>query len=119
MSPERKQAVKELRDRLANLTPEQRQVLIANGVIATVEGRQLSLHNTLLLYLQSNGTTPSIVGGYQQWRKAGRQVKKGEHGMMIWFPIGTKTEEGDIAAPERFFTGSVFDITQTEDIQAA
>lgn len=116
MTPERKAQIKELREQLANMTPEQRQVLTSRGMVATVEGRALSLHNTLLLYIQSNGRVPTIVGGYQQWRRAGKQVRKGEHGLMIWFPVGEKDKEtGDILSAERYFTTTVFDISQVEE----
>lgn len=120
MTTERKQKIKVLRDRLSNLTELEKQALASRGIIATVEGRTLSLHNTILVYLQSNGQATTVVGGYQQWKKAGRQVKKGEHGLMIWFPVGQKDQDtGDITAPETFYTGTVFDISQTEPIEAA
>ena len=116
MIPERKAQVKELRQRLANLSVEERQVFASRGMIATVEGRTLSLHNTLLVYLQSNGRAPSIVGGYKQWKTAGRQVKRGEHGYTIWFPVGNKNEDtGDITEAQTFYCGTVFDIGQTEE----
>ena len=70
-----------------------------------------------MLAAQSEGReAPSIVGGFQQWRKQGRMVRKGEHGYMIWIPTHRK-EEG---APEddegelNFIIGYVFDVTQTE-----
>jgi len=115
MTTERKTRIKELRERLANLSDQEKQALASRGLIATVEGRTLSLHNTIMVYLQSNGTIPTVVGGYQQWKRAGKQVKKGEHGMMIWFPVGQKDEEtGDILSAERYFTGTIFDISQVE-----
>lgn len=115
---ERKEKIKRLRDKLSSLTEQDRQVLAARGLIATVEGHILSLHNTILLYLQSNGTSPTIVGGYQQWKRAGKQVKRGEHGYMIWFPVGAKDKDtGDIISAETFYTATVFDISQTESIE--
>ena len=111
---EKSTRIKELRKQLSELTPEGRQALIDRGLIATVEGRTLSLHNTILLYLQSNGRAPSVVGGYKQWKAAGRQVQKGQHGYMIWFPIGAKGDDGDIIEVDRFYTGTIFDISQTE-----
>lgn len=117
MTTERKARIKELRDKLANLAPADRERLAARGIITTVEGRTLSLHNTLLLYIQCDGQQPTVVAGFQQWRKAGRQVKRGEHGMMIWFPVGPKDKEtGDILTADTFYTGTVFDISQTEAI---
>ena len=117
MNPERKAKLKELRGKLANLTPEARQILISRGLIATVEGRTLSLHNTLLVYLQANHTLPSVVGGYQQWRRAGKQVRRGEHGYMIWFPVGHKNEENELIEVDTFYTATVFDIGQIESIE--
>ena len=115
MSQERKARVQELREKLANITPELKQELTSRGMIATAEGRTLSLHNTLLVYLQCNGQAPSVVGGYHQWKAAGRQVQKDQHGYKIWFPVGQKDKDtGDIVAPEKFYTGTVFDISQTE-----
>jgi antirestriction factor ArdC-like protein len=77
----------------------------------------------------------SLVGGFQQWRKTGRMVRRGEHGMMIWIPRkGKKSDESGTAEPEgdvfslvdaaegtevstnKFFIGTVFDIAQTEPI---
>lgn len=116
---EKQAKLKELRGKLANLSPEQRQALIDRGLIATVEGRTLSLHNTLLVYLQCNSQAPSVVGGYKQWKAAERQVQKGQHGYVIWFPVGEKDKDtGDIISAERYLTGTVFDISQTEPIEA-
>lgn len=105
----------ELRQRLAKLTDADKQALANRGMIATVEGRTLSLHNTLLLYLQSPRVQPTVVGGYRQWQRAGKQVKRGEHGSTIWFPAGEKTEDGDIISADTFYTATVFDISQVEE----
>jgi len=116
MTEERKAQLKQLRQRLANLSESEKQALAARGMIVTVQGRTLSLHNTILVYLQANGNAPTVVGGYHQWKLAGRQVKKGKHGYIIWFPLGNKDDNGDLVeSPERFFSTTVFDITQTEE----
>ena len=117
MTEDRKEKIKKIRQALVNLNKEQRQTLIARGYILTIEGRSLSSNNTMLVYLQANGNNPTVVGGYQQWKKAGKQVKKGEHGMTIFFPVGTKDDNGDfVSNPERFYMGTVFDVSQTEPI---
>lgn len=117
MSEDRKAKVKALRQRLANLTDAEQAALKARAVIVNVEGHALSLTNTMLLYLQGNGHAPSVVGGYQQWKAAGRQVRQGEHGMIIWFPVGKRDEDGKLEGEvDRFFTGTVFDISQTDPI---
>jgi len=83
----------------------------------TCEGRSLSLYNSCLMAVQRPDAT--IVGGFQQWRKQGRVVRKGEHGMMIWIPMITKN--GDESAPvspeakTHFIIGTLFDISQTEE----
>lgn len=115
---------------VANM-PEFERVQLANKLgIVTVEGHELSLGNTMLIALQN--PTASIVGGFRQWIKQGRAVMKGQHGMMIWVPIGKK--DSDPTAPQpaaepsateaeadstRFIIGTVFDIAQTEEIQTA
>lgn len=113
---EKRERIEALRQQLANLTDQDKQALTSRGLIATVEGRTLSYHNTLLVYLQCNGQQPSVVGGYKQWLRAGKQVIKGQHGFMIWFPIGEKDKEtGDITDATHFYTGTVFDISQVQD----
>lgn len=119
MTTERQVKLNALRTAMKTLTLEQRQDMAKRGIIQTIEGRTLSPYNTCLVYLQSNGNTPTVIGGYQQWRKAKRQVKKGEHGYTIFFPVGKKDEStGDIKAAELFFTATVFDISQTEPATA-
>ena len=104
-----------IRKKLASLSEAEKQSLISRGLIATIEGRTLSVYNTILVYLQPNGLATSVVGGYRQWLKAGRQVKKGEHGFTILIPVGKKDEgTGDIIEVARFYPATVFDISQTE-----
>jgi len=124
MTPEKRTQLKDLRKKLANLPPEARTELESRALIATVEGRVLSAHNTIMLYFQAgmSGRTPSVVGGYQQWRKAGKQVKRGEHGYTIFFPVGPKaedSEDSDAVTAETFHTATVFDISQVEEKEMA
>jgi hypothetical protein len=125
-----KQAAKERREKfrsivknLAKLSEEERKTLAARlPVIATCEGRVLSLHNQCLLALQC--PTATLVGGFRQWKKQGRSVKKGEHGSMIWCPIEYGKADDDTPQPSdvdgkeektgvRFIIGTVFDVGQT------
>lgn len=108
--------------------PELERVQLANRLgIVTCEGHELSLCNTMLVALQC--PTASIVGGFRQWLKQGRCVKKGEHGMMIWCPTGGKPGEvppmavivygtEPPKADHRFIIGTVFDISQTAELEA-
>ena len=92
-------------------------------------GSRYSLGNTLLIGLQRPDAT--VVAGYQAWRKAGRQVRRGERGIFILAPLvrrrttdnDTTTAEGtaDTAGPDtsrgEIFgvkAVAVFDISQTD-----
>lgn len=135
VTEEERQAAKERRARFAGICKQvsemseaDREALSARLMtLATCEGHGLTLHNTLLVALQH--PSPTIVGGFWQWQKAGRRVRKGEHGMMIWAPkapkgkpTATETEPATPAdaATERpgFVMVTVFDVSQTEPATA-
>ena len=107
---------------LAQMTDEQRAAFAARiPVIVTADGHPLSGPNMMLVALQRPGVT--VVGGFRQWLKHGRVVRKGEHGAMIWFPKASNQRDsapgaGDSqeAAEVRFMIGTVFDISQTEEV---
>jgi hypothetical protein len=94
------------------------------GAVLTCEGRALSPHNSLLLLAQCEGV--SLVGGFWQWKAAGRRVRKGETGLGIWIPTHKAGEGEELPAAEggagegegkrrrRFVMGTVFDIGQTD-----
>ena len=112
---ERKAKQATLRERMTRLTDQEKAALAARGMIATVEGRILSAHNSYLLYLQHEA--PSVVGGFNQWKAAGRVVSKGQHGLAIWIPCGSKDKDTDeVTEPDYFHVATVFDISQTEVI---
>ena len=104
------------------MSPERRQAM-ANSIghkIMTCEHRQLSEFNTALI-IDQGGCDYTIVGGYQQWRRAGRQVRAGEHGVSIWIPCNKKKETVENAAADAdslyFVMGTIFDVSQTDEIQ--
>jgi hypothetical protein len=107
--------------------PELERVQLANKVgIVTVEGRALSPRNQCLCAIQNPAVT--VVGGFRQWLKQGRAVRKGEHGMMIWVPSiqssngnGANGEDAPTTEADetRFFIGTVFDIGQTQEVEVA
>lgn len=109
--------------------PELERIQLSNRLgLVTCEGRGLSLTNQMLIALQRPGAT--VLGGFRQWLKQGRAVRKGEHGCMIWVPCGVKGGADAAAAPAgdgdagegagvRFIVGTVFDIGQTEEVNAA
>ena len=119
-----KQAAKERREKLAAMAkqiaampPEDRAKLAAQGV-ATIEGHALSLKNAMLLMMQR--AQVSVVGGFRQWKQAGRVVRKGEKALALWIPVSRKEtdESGAETVNPGFRIANVFDISQTEEIPA-
>lgn len=124
MKNERK---KELVKAFKALTEDQRTALIEKvGAIITTEGHPLSSRNTAMCIMQRQDKPLSMVGGFQQWKRHGRKVKKGEAGFGIFFPCNfkIKNEDGEVLVDEngeektsRYFNiGYVWDISQTEEI---
>ena len=114
---QRREAFKGLVKQVGAMSPEERSALSAKmNAVVTVAGHYLSLTNTMLVSMQHPGVT--LVGGFGQWREAGRMVRKGEHGMMIWIPSAKGKNSDEPAADDdlHFFTGTVFDISQTEEV---
>jgi hypothetical protein len=115
---ERKARLRKIAGTIAHMTDEQRQQACGGGVF-TVEGRGLSLCNTIMVLTQEPRAT--VVGGFDQWRNAGRRVCKGAKAIGIWIPVGggKLTPEGTLEVAggderKRWIVGNVFDITQTE-----
>ena len=113
---------------LSKLSDEQRAELAKRlPVIATCEGHTLSLKNQMLVALQC--PTATLVGGFKQWKRQGRAVRRGEHGYMIWVPSEYGRKGDDTPQPSeidgkeekaevRFLVGTVFDLAQTESLDA-
>lgn len=118
---------------VADMGDSERAMLAARmGNLVTCEGHVLSIHNSCLLATQC--PTATVVGGFRQWLKHGRAVIKGQHGAMIWVPVGGRNNDvpldgstsnsavvdgqpsGD--SDRRFIIGTVFDISQTQEIEA-
>lgn len=122
---ERRERFRELAKLVAGLAPEQREALAMRAGIVTIEGRSLSPFNQCLLVNQFAGV--SVVGGFQQWKRAGRSVKKGARGLSLWIPTGRADKGADLDAGGEvsadgegkskggaFIMGTVFDVSQTE-----
>lgn len=117
MTPKTKEKVKKVRELLSSLTEAQRAELLSNAQfwITTIEGHPLSANNTVALLLQ--GCKDPIVGGFNQWIKAGRCVRKGSVGFVIWIPSKKKADdldESEEPGPARFYTTTVFSQSQTD-----
>jgi len=112
----KKERINQIRKTLASMSEDDRKKIIEdNGIVTTIEGHPLTPHNTCFLYAQTEKSI-TVVGGFQQWKKAGRTVKKGEKSLLIFVPSQKSNDEKDSSADEDvfFFTANVFDITQTE-----
>jgi hypothetical protein len=122
----RNQAAREALQTLASLNAAERQAIIdrVGGRIPTIEGHLTSPYNTCALITQNANVT--VVGGYQQWLRAGRQVRKGEQALYLFVPTTPiKKQEAGSASVEsqtlnaggvRFRMVPVFDIAQTEEV---
>lgn len=80
--------------------------------------------NQHLIFAQREDATE--CAGFQQWKKSGRQVMKGERGIKIFAPTKfivkdeegkpQKDENGEDKKKDGFIMVTVFDISQTEEI---
>ena len=78
-----------------------------------------SVNNRVLIFSQM--PTATHVAGFHAWKKLGRSVKKGEHGILIYAPIQRKrvvlneeTGEDEEVKYTSYTTAYVFDVSQTE-----
>ncbi len=100
-----------------------------NGVIETMQSerwheflgfltqfRTYSPNNAALIFAQDDKA--SLVKGYRQWEKLGRQVRKGEKAIKILAPLLKKVEDEETGEEKKVCYGyryvNVFDIRQTE-----
>jgi len=130
LKQEKKEKIIRIRKTLFEMSEEQRNQIAEKYGIVTVEGHLLTPHNQCFLVAQlalldasrsGSELNFTVVGGFRQWRKAGRSVRKGEHGFLIFVPSKQKEEtenqiDNFIADDEdvKFYTATVFDISQTE-----
>lgn len=115
---EKKEKITQIRKTLSQMSEEQQQEVAARFGIITVEGHPLTPYNQCFLVSQSE-INFSIVGGYVQWKRAGKVVRKGQHGFLILVPSVSKKEENvDTYLDDdvHFYSATVFDISQTVDI---
>ena len=74
-----------------------------------------SANNTIAIFLQR--PTASLVASFSDWRRKGRQVRKGEHGIKILAPHTIKDvddETGEIKQRLGFHLAYCFDVSQTD-----
>lgn len=138
---ERRERFKALWKTISDMTDEQRQAIADKYGFVSCEGHSYSPNNHMLIAMQC--PTASVLGGFRQWIKQGRAVRKGEHGIMIWVKSGERKGEAPQAQAEEpsaveahdilsdapvtpgkpngkrrsgFIVGTVFDISQTAEI---
>ncbi len=115
---QRRANMRALAKTISGMTPDERSQFAEKIPVVTIEGRPLSPFNQCMVAMQNHNAT--VVGGFRQWIKSGRAVMKGQHGYAIWVPIKGKAVEGSEEADEtRFILGTVFDVTQTQEIETA
>lgn len=93
-----------------------REDMAARYGTVTAEGHRLSTYNAIFLAIQA-GRPLAQVGGFRQWKKAGRMVVKGQHAVgYMYVPMRRRDAEGEEVTEEklRFRLVPVFDVTQTE-----
>ena len=114
----RREKMRAISKKISDMTDDERLAFARTVQVVTIDGRTLSPHNQCMLAFQNPAVT--VVGGFQQWRKAGRMVRKGEHGLAIWIPVGAKVEnqetgDKETAAVDYFTLATVFDVAQTDE----
>ena len=118
---ERRAKTRALAKTIAGMSKEDQASLVHDWP-TTIEGHRVSLKNAMLIALQGGAT---VTGGIDQWRKAGRKIKKGGKSVQIFVPLGLRKRnqepegEPDGESPTGYGIANVFDISQTEDINAA
>jgi hypothetical protein len=115
----RRAMLTELAAKASLMTPEELKAFLPVEVM-TIEQKTLSLKNTYLVLNQCR--TATIVGGFNQWKGAGRSVLKGAKALGIWVPLKPRSsaspDPDDKKKPAfRFTFGNVFDISQTEPLK--
>jgi len=119
---ERRAQFRAIWKQVAAMPETERLAMAAKYGYRTCEGHAFSVANTMLIAFQGGG---SVFGGFRQWQKFGRAVRKGEHGRAIFIPLGHKAidqasgEASTVMDESRFGTAYVFDISQTDAMALA
>ncbi len=120
---------KMIQDISAMSASERERLAESHSVIITCNGHVISTFNMCLIASQCRAMStvwPAVVGGFKQWQRHGRKVKKGEHGFVIYVPstkqvqtvnvIGQREVDENETTKIKFYTAYVFDISQTEHV---
>jgi len=115
----------EMAGKIRAMSENERADLAGRAGTINVEGRPLSIFNTCFLWTQA-GRALLQVGGFRQWQKVGRRVIEGQHAAgYIYVPMkkadadgSEKGGEGEEETRMYFKLVPVFDVTQTQEIEA-
>ena len=128
---ERQAKFRALWKQVADMGDTERAMMAAKYGFQSCEGWGYSPCNQMLIALQL--PQASILGGFGQWIRQGRAVRKGEHGAMVWCPVGHKAKQEEAAInPEvltnqerggsegrsGFIVGTIFDVSQTQELES-
>lgn len=78
--------------------------------------KKYSQVNVSMILAQKPNAT--VVAGFNDWKKVGRSVRKGEKGIAIYAPLMKKDEVNLEKDTFGFRVVYVFDITQTDELTA-
>ena len=117
----RKTLARSLAAKIRAMTPAELERYTQAAPVVTIDGRTLSMRNQAMVMMQLD--RPTVVGGFRQWKQAGRPVQKGQHGAMILYPrtrsqadVDTDDQQKDAVT---FGTATVFDVSQTAPANGA
>jgi hypothetical protein len=103
---------------IKDMSEDEKRTYVSQMPITTCEGHELSLYNKCLSIMQARaaGITVSVLGGFRQWHKVNRTVRKGMHACCsIAVPIyrpGAKELGDEKLAYFKYVP--MFDLSQTE-----
>jgi N-terminal domain of anti-restriction factor ArdC len=88
---------------------------------AKITGGYYSDRNGAMIAMQAaeRDLDVTAVGAYDDWRAAGRQVRRGEHALRIWAPAGeypSDPDDPDSPKRKRFRPAPVFAFEQTDPL---
>jgi len=117
---EKKEKIRALAQQLKAMPDHDRERLASQVQIRkATDGSFYSVKNQCLIAFQKRDAT--LCASFDDWKKEGRTVRKGERGLIVFVPtfIKEKAKETDEERESLrgFITGYVFDITQTEAIE--
>ncbi len=85
---------------VGELSPEEREEIARRMPIVTCEGHPISPYNACFLSMQTE-LNLTIIGGFKQWQRSGRQVSPGQKAAgYIYVPM-KKKKDSILARPKR------------------